>query len=131
MSNSKVLQALLCLAFVVPGVARSQTIYKCAVKGQPISHQTQPCPANAKILAIRQYQNYVPSRPYVAPVTNQPRRQQQVQAQSAQLHNIPLGAGSQCEAVKRDRDAWERRVGLSRTIESLRAWNDLVQRACN
>jgi hypothetical protein len=130
MPKLRTLQALLFLALVLPGVTRSQTIYKCAVKGQPISYQTQPCAANAEVKAIQHYQQYTPSTYRAPPPAPTPARAVNRQAQGAQLHNIPLGTGNQCEAAKRERAAWERQVGLARTYDSLLAWNERVQRAC-
>ena len=123
----------LVLLVLVPGAAGSQSIYTCAVKGKPTSYQTEPCAGNAKLKAIRHFiHNPEADR---APVAVRPGQQGQARQpsrpRSARLHNVYNGGSqSACENAKRDRDAWERRVGLSRSYDSLQAWNDRVQRAC-
>ena len=47
-----VLRALILLVFA-PGVAGSQTIYKCTIKGKPTSYQNAPSAANTTISGIR------------------------------------------------------------------------------
>lgn len=56
------------------------------------------------------------------------------QAQRTQSHSqsavvVPAGGG-ECAQAKAARDAWERRVGLNRTIDGMRTWQDYVYRAC-
>lgn len=125
-----------------PAAADGQALYKCVAKGKAPSYQSAPCPPNTRIAAIRAYE------PEAEPTAGQVRLQQAREAKgrkdSAYLsriagtdrraraaggHVMPSG-GSDCEATRRARDDWERRVGLSRTYESLLAWNDRVQRAC-
>ena len=141
MRHSNLLRALLLLA-CVPGFASAQTIYKCVVKGEPTSYQNAPCSPDARIASIREFQAEA------APAYDQPRQRQrretQARQESAYLsrlagtdgksraargHVLPSG-GAGCEKAKRDRDAWEQRVGLSRSYESLSAWNERVRRAC-
>lgn len=134
------LRALILLAFA-PGVAGSQTIYKCTIKGKPTSYQNAPCAANTTNSGIRDYQ------PESAPTYAQEQagqvREARAQQESAYLsrmagtdgrggavgHVLPVG-GSTCADAKRDRDSWEKQVGLSRSFDTLRQWNDIVQRAC-
>ena len=141
MQKSIMFRALLLLAFA-PGVAGSQTIYKCTLKGKPTSYQNEPCAANAKIAAIRDYQ---PESPLSL---DQLERRRALEARGRQesaylsriagtdrspgggLTRILLVGGSACENAKRDRDAWERQVGLSRNVDTLRQMNDMVHRAC-
>lgn len=72
------------------------------------------------------------------PVPRYRQPQQVVQTQSqrqppsrALLHNIPAqGSGDECARAKADRDNWERQVGMNRTIDGLRYWQDRVYDAC-
>ncbi|MFD0738111.1 hypothetical protein ACFQZQ_02245 [Lysobacter koreensis] len=137
--------ALLLLA-QLPGSARGQAVYKCVAKGRPPSYQSQPCPSSSRIAAIREYRPEAP--PTHEQLLERRRREAQGRQDSAYLsriagtdrqagrqrdsargHVLPTG-GNACESAKRDRDAWERRVGLSRSYDALRAWNDTVHRAC-
>lgn len=42
---------------------------------------------------------------------------------------LPAGGGA-CAQAKAGRDAWERSVGLGRTIDGIRYWQGRVYRAC-
>ena len=42
---------------------------------------------------------------------------------------MPVG-GSDCAQARADRDAWERRVGLQRSVDGMRAWQERVYEAC-
>jgi len=131
-SVTMLLWALLVLMFV-PGVAGAQTIFKCAVKGKAVSYQSEPCPENAKIESIREFQTYSAPAPVhhrTVQTTTTTTGHQTRNATGAQIHNIALGSGNRCADAKRDRDAWERAVGLSRSIDGIRAWNELVYDAC-
>jgi len=110
----------------------AQAVYKCVEKGKPVSFQTTPCPAAAKIATICEY---TPDRE----LTPQEKRQREVQwatrrqtqasaAASMPTHHAP--AVDHCAMVKADRDRWERSVGLNRSYASLRGWNEQVARAC-
>lgn len=140
MKDRFVLAAL--LLALMPGVVCAQAVYKCVIKGKPPSYQSEPCPSNAKIAAIREYQPESP--PTYEQIQNRHRQEAKGRQESAYLsriagtdgrantasgHLLQVG-GSECENAKRGRDAWERRVGLSRSFDTLRTWNDRVQRAC-
>lgn len=126
---------LVCLVFTAPATA--QTVYRCVQKGKPVSLQSTPCGAGA---ATTKTLDYVPER---TPTANelawkryrieremQARSQaQRARAASGSAAVLPAG-GSACERAKAERDAWERRVGLNRTIDGLRAWQEHVYRAC-
>lgn len=114
------------------GNTAAQAVYKCVEKGKPVSFQTTPCPATAKIAAIREY---TPDRE-LTPQEKRRREAQwatrkQMQAQAAA--SMPIQQAStvdHCAMVKADRDRWERAVGMNRSYETLRAWNERVAHAC-
>jgi len=110
----------------------AQAVYKCVEKGKPVSFQTTPCPAAAKIAAIREY---TPDRE----LTAQEKRQREAQwatrrqTQASAAASMPIEhtpTVDHCAMAKADRDRWERTVGMNRTYEGLRAWNERVARAC-
>lgn len=125
------------LAALVPSPLRAQAVYRCVQKGKPVSYQTDPCPKQATISAIREY---VPEpRPTANELAWKRYRIEQemaarhrASAQPAQHVTLVQNRneGPTCSQAKAERDAWERRVGLSRTIDGLRWWQDYVQRAC-
>lgn len=128
------LAALLALASTT---VSAQAVYRCVQPGKPASYQTDPCPKGTRIDAIR---GFTPERNPTAnelawkryrteremAVRNRASAQQQ--AQYVAVPDQP--SGPSCADAKAARDAWERRVGLSRTIDQLRWWQDYVQRAC-
>lgn len=116
----------------------AQTLYRCVQQGKPVSLQSTPCAAGAKTTKAVPYtpdaqptanelawKRYRTEREMAA--RNQAMRWQQATSGPAVV--LPAG-GSACEQAKADRDAWERRVGLSRTIDGMRAWQEHVYRAC-
>lgn len=115
----------------------AQAVYRCVEKGKPVSYQTDPCPKQATISAIREY---VPDRQPTANelawkryhTEQEMAARNRAAAQPTQHVTIVENRteGPSCAQAKADRDAWERRVGLSRTIDGLRWWQDYVQRAC-
>lgn len=121
------------LLFAAP--VQAQVIYKCVEKGKPVSFQTTPCPTAAKVADARAY---TPDRE----LTWQEKRQREAQwatrrqSQASTAANIPMptvrpSSQSQCELARVQREQWERTVGLNRTYDAVRAWNDRVARACN
>lgn len=117
--------------------AASQTIYRCVQKGKPVSLQSMPCENGAATTKTR---DYVPER---KPTANELawkryRIEREMQARNTARRDqrdsgtavvLPAG-GNACERAKAERDAWERRVGLNRTIDGMRDWQDYVYRAC-
>lgn len=118
--------------------AVAQVVYRCVEKGKPVSLQSHPCEGAARATATRAY---VPER---APTANELAWRRYRTEQEMALRNArpsqpvaPAGAGAvlpaggdACARAKAERDDWERRVGLSRDLDSLRAWQERVQRAC-
>lgn len=130
--------AILALAgFLYGAPATAQTVYRCVQKGKPVSLQSTPCENGATTTKTREY---LPER---SPTANELawqryRTEREMQARNEAQHAqsrsgvtvvLPSGGGA-CEQAKAERDAWERRVGLSRTIDGMRAWQDYVYRAC-
>jgi len=124
----KLIALLAVAALCVTGSANAQVVYRCVEKGKPVSLQSDPCPAQAQVTKVREFvpQADVPvrrveaQRPAPASSAPQPRW---IQQDAPQPYD-------ECAAAKAERDAWERRVGLSRTYDQLRAMNDMVARAC-
>lgn len=109
----------------------AQAIYKCVTKGKPVSFQSHPCPANAKVAAIREYKPQPDViRPRGLPTTPQSRPRHYTSTTTV-INDAAKALGYTCAQAKADRDTWERAVGLSRTYDAIRAWNQTVARACN
>ncbi|HZX81619.1 MAG TPA: hypothetical protein VFE72_11785 [Lysobacter sp.] len=115
----------------------AQTVYRCVQKGKPVSLQSTPCTEGATTT------REIPYTPEAAPTANElawkryrieremAARNQALQSRSRSGSAVVLPAGGDaCAQAKADRDAWERRVGLRRTIDGMRLWQDRVQRAC-
>lgn len=127
----------LLLALMLAGAqdTRAQAVYRCVEKGKPVTFQNAPCDIKAKTTAVR---GYVPDR---TPTANElawkrynTEREMAVRNRRATAGGgaaavMPAG-GSACAAEQAALDAWERRVGLNRTVDGLRYWQDRVSRAC-
>lgn len=125
--------ALACLVAPAP----AQVVYRCVQKGKPVSLQSTPCAAGATATRAQPY------TPEPTPTANDlawkryrteremAARNQAMRSRSSSGSAVVLPAGGDaCARAKADRDAWERRVGLGRTIDGMRAWQEHVQRAC-
>ncbi|MGH8075962.1 MAG: DUF4124 domain-containing protein, partial [Lysobacter sp.] len=132
MKSQRAAFALLLLV-LIPGAVAGQTIYKCAVKGK-ISYQSEPCPANAKIEAIREYR-YVPSsyRP-PAPVQAQTQtRSQSVNTTHArtEFHTVHAEVShDECARAKARRDVVLGRNNQGGNYDVRVRLNEEVHRAC-
>jgi hypothetical protein len=118
---------VVCLGFVaIPSYA--QSIHECVVEGKPVSFQSQPCGPGETTRSVREYvpEPQAPVRVAAASGTRV------VRARAERAVRRDAGAvRDACADTKAQRDAWERRVGLKRTYDQLRHWNDAVARACN
>lgn len=132
MPLSRLALPLALMALLASGYARSQAVYRCVEKGKPVSLQTEPCPATAKITGIKEFR---PDRE----LTWQEKQARDAQwarpstshSSAAYIRTAPAPAiTNRCADAKAERDAWERSTGLNRSYESLRSWNDHVARAC-
>ena len=116
--------------------ASAEAVYRCVQKGKPVSLQSEPCDSRAKTTSIR---GYVPER---APTANELpwqryRTEQEMAARNAAARqasltttvNLPADKPS-CAQTKAARDAWERRMGLRRSLDGMRYWQDRVYEAC-
>lgn len=136
MDSIAIARGLLLLgALVVSAQANAQAVYRCEEKGKPVSFQTAPCPASAKVTGIKEF---TPDRELTWQEKQArdarwaTRGSQPGQARGAVMPVRPAPAAvDHCAAARAGRDQWERTVGLNRTFEGLRAWNERVARACN
>lgn len=130
--------AVALLAVGIASTAQAQTIFKCVVKGKPVTYQTSPCPAQAQA-NVRQFLPY--REPTAAELYARRMKEQRdseylarVAGRSATAATSGAAIGpatsSACETAKRERDNYERSAGLNRSYDGLRAWNDHVARAC-
>jgi hypothetical protein len=117
--------------------ASAQAVYRCEQKGKPVSLQSLPCDGRAKTTAIR---GYVPEP---APTANELawKRYRTDQEMTARNNSMRRAAGysttvvvpsdnETCAEAKAARDAWEKRMGLNRSLSGLRIWQDRVYQAC-
>lgn len=130
------LVALACACMHAPATW-AQAVYRCVEKGKPVSLQSQPCGERARATAVRPYV------PEPAPTANElawqrhrveremaERRARARQARTSASTAVMPAGGTACAQAKAERDAWERQVGLARTIDGMRFWQDRVHRAC-
>ena len=108
--------------------ARADTIYKCVRQGKPASYQHEPCGGADRTASVHQYRPE-PARPPPALTRQAPSRPSARRMRTVSVRSA-AGGGKGCQHTKDARDAWERRVGLGRTYESLQVWNDRVREAC-
>lgn len=118
--------------------APAQLVYRCTAKGKPTTFQNAPCGAGRKTASATAY------TPDPTPTANdlawqRYRTDQEMRrrgaagrasASRAFVTNAPSPPRESCADAKAARDAWERLVGLSRTVDGLRYWTDRVSRAC-
>ncbi|MFC0677537.1 hypothetical protein ACFFGH_06690 [Lysobacter korlensis] len=127
-------RAVLLLLLVGSASAHAQAIYKCTEKGKPVSYQTSPCPASAAVAGIKQF---TPDRE-LTPAEKRYREAQWArrsnQAPGGEAAVIPIQHQApiydECADTKAARDRWEKTVGLERSYDALRTWNDHVAKAC-
>ncbi|GAB6194822.1 hypothetical protein [Lysobacter xanthus] len=125
------------LGTLIASPAHADSVYRCVQKGKPVSFQSEPCEPSAKTTAIR---GFVPDP---APTANElawkryrveqemANRNRAMRASGAVPTGAVLPAGGQaCADAKAARDAWERRVGLNRSVDGMRVWQDHVYQAC-
>lgn len=128
---------LVCLVFglAFSHAGEAQTLYRCKPHdGGPTRFQSRPCEADA---ATASATGYRPERE-LTPAEQAARerawrtrsQQQRTRRASGQGAAIPVQTGSRCESVKKDREAALERIGLRRTIDYLRYWDDRVREAC-
>lgn len=132
------LAALLSIALVFPWQpVRAQAVYRCVEAGKPVSLQSTPCDRGAATTRVRAYMpEPSPSANDLAWKRYRTEREMAMRHQAQRMAPpvanatvLPVGGGA-CAQAKAERDAWERRVGLQRTIDGMRAWQEHVHRAC-
>jgi hypothetical protein len=128
------LSAALALLLVGSASVHAQAVYKCTEKGKTVSYQTSPCPASAVVAGIKEF---TPDRE-LTPAEKRYREAQWARrpnyAPGGEAAVIPIQQQApvynECAEAKAARDRWEKTVGLNRSYESLRIWNDRVAKAC-
>lgn len=144
--SRRILQLSLICLFAWSAPTRAQHVYKC-ISGLDVSYQSAPCGPTQQL--ARQWA----ASPEAAPTPEQRARQLEVRAQgeheSAYLRSLarqpgkkgrPRRAtgvaiaaardGDRCAKAKKRRDDTERRLGLSRTFESMQRLSRMVSEAC-
>lgn len=133
--TAPLLAVAVALAAAAP-CASAQAVYRCVQKGKPVSFQSEPCGGNARTTDIR---GYVPER---TPTANELawqryRTEQEMAARNAAARQASVGTTvnlsvdePSCAQTKAARDAWERRMGLKRSLDGMRYWQDRVYEAC-
>lgn len=115
--------------------AGAGVIHRCRTPTGAIHYQQAPC-TGAKTPAGER--RYVPEPDSVPGATSRAQAgASRPSAARARAARNPRRAptreqveGASCDDVRTQRDAWEQRVGLRRTYDDLRRWNDAVARAC-
>lgn len=129
--------ALVAVAACLPAArVPAQAVYRCVEKGKPVSFQNEPCGARARVTAIRPYvpdrtpgENELAWKRYRTEQEMAARNRAARQSGGATGAVMPVG-GDACAQAKADRDAWERSVGLQRSVDGMRVWQDRVYQAC-
>jgi hypothetical protein len=135
--RGRCLVVLLVLIAGLPAArAPAQSVYRCVQKGKPVSLQSEPCDSKATTTGIR---GYVPERTPTAHelAWKRYRTEQEMAARNRAARqssitttvNVPVD-NPDCAQAKAARDAWERQMGLQRSIDGMRYWQDRVYRAC-
>lgn len=115
-----------------PGTGAAETIHRCRTTEGDIRYQQIPCSGSAKPAGERHYKPEPDSTPLHNERSPQSRRVA-LGPRAKQRKSRVSDAGDRaasCEETRLRRDAWERRVGLGRTYDDLRRWNDAVAWAC-
>lgn len=119
--------ALLLLALALPASAERH-VYRCIEAGQPVSLQSEPCPAGARTASA------TPFAPSTESAASAPARAVaapgRLRAARRSPARVAAAPRNECQDTRDARDRWEREVGLRRTYDALRSWNDRVARAC-
>ena len=129
----RIVMAALCL---VVSPAQAQQVFKC-VQGDKVSYQSAPCSggeASRTWDAVPEAERSLQDRQRLAAIEQELARRNRSAAPSGQpvrIMRAPRSAGStQCEAVKAQRDAAYRTVGLKRSFAFSSQWDKRVQQAC-
>jgi hypothetical protein len=110
------------------GAAHAEVMYRCVGKSGAVSYQDYPCAKGAKTTVAAEF-TPEPVPAYRPPQHQQSQTVNRSSGSAGVLHNVKLQT-DHCAQVKADRDAWEKSVGLRRTFDSLRRWQDRVNHAC-
>lgn len=114
---------------LLSATAQAETMYRCVAKSGAVAYQDYPCGSNARQTGVAVFTpDPVPA--YRPPARSASRSTGTARGASAVLHNVPLQT-DRCARVRAERDAWENAVGLRRTFDDLRRWQDRVNAACN
>lgn len=131
------------LLIPVAGAQAQNAIFKCVDDKGAIAYQNAPCPDDAKVEDIREYQ---PISRQEAIAAERDRQLRLAQSQQQRLHergtvvhqNIVNNVGptvvqrtrANCAAAKRDRDKARKNAPMWRHVHYLEPWEKRVREAC-
>lgn len=133
------------LLLLVPTAAAGQdAIFKCIDRQGAIAYQNAPCPDNAKVADIREYEPLSEQEAYRARVEQQQRLEASQQQRSRQQFapqasvlghsqrppTVAQIARKQCAAAKDARAQARKKAPLWRDVHYMRPWDDRVRQAC-
>lgn len=110
--------------------AHAHAVYKCVARGNAVSFQDEPCGPGETTAAVRGF-TPAPEVPEAIPVPARRAATRTRERRTSRATRREVSAARDaCAEARARRDDWERRVGLKRTYDQLRHWNDTVSRAC-
>ncbi len=136
---ARIARVVLLLACGIAGNAAAQQVYKCVDAQGAVSYQSQECGA-ARTERAWEHGRYAP--PASEDMARVRALEQQAQARAQRARQVsttrqvresrgtPASSIGACEAAKQRRDQAVYRLGPRRSIESLRALDQDVFRAC-
>lgn len=125
---------VLLLVVLAVSPTSAETIYRCKVRGGKVAIQNHPCEGGAP-LSVR----HLDSPPDTADAAVRLRAvQAEMDRRNAQARQPAYSLGAPrraarfdaCEDAKARRDEFFKRVGVRRTFDQLRWWDERVRKAC-
>jgi hypothetical protein len=117
-----------------PAACAAGVIYRCLTPAGETHYLQVPCAGSMQAAGEHRYTPEPDTAPmeFVQPSASARRDT----PRHSKSEGTPRGRSQRvaqsdtCDDVRAQRDAWERQVGLRRTYDDLRRWNDAVARAC-
>lgn len=130
----------LCVLALASTPALAGTLHRCQGTDGTVVYQDRPCSADLHETGTLPFTpEPVRAQPAARPSAAASPRHGRARGKgggntlsrsSAALHGIRLETDA-CRKARAQRDDWERRVGLRRTFDDLRRWQERVDRACH